>query len=94
MRNRFRKVVRRERPPKIAKFGFPNGLPEQTYPNQTTTIHFNVGPGSQMPNVDSVMLHVSVNGNIIDVPSQHLGGESYTASIPAVACVDDVADTI
>ena len=77
--------------PNILQFGFPNGLPEQTDPNQTTAIHFNVGPGSQMPNVDSVMLHVSINGNIIDVPSQHLGGESYTASIPALACVDDVS---
>ncbi|MBI69978.1 MAG: hypothetical protein CMJ38_08320 [Phycisphaerae bacterium] len=76
--------------PNILQFGFPNGVPTQTNPNQETPIYFNVGPGTQLPVVDSVMLHVSVNGDIMSDPVEHIGGESYTATLPAVDCGDDV----
>ena len=77
--------------PNILQFGFPNGLPDQTNPNQTTAVHFNVVPGTQLPKVDSVMLHVSINGIIEDYFAQHLGGESYIASLPSFDCGDDVS---
>ncbi len=68
------------------QFGFPAGLPSVLLPGQSEDVDVTVTPVNE-DLTEAPVMHVRYDGGTyIDIPLTHLGGTSYTATLPPPTC--------
>jgi len=78
-------------PPINLEFEYPDGRPDVIAPDEFTeiTVELNI-TGSTTIVEGSALLHTSIGGVEQETPLQHLGGNVYSAPLPAAACLETI----
>ncbi|MHC4990303.1 MAG: FG-GAP repeat domain-containing protein [Planctomycetota bacterium] len=79
-------------PPDGLFFSYPNGVPTDVTPGQTTTFDVQVtGAGGSVPDPSTARSSISVeHGPFVEQPLEHVGGNLYRATLPAVSCAERI----
>lgn len=78
-------------PPITLEFTYPAGLPQLVAPDETTDLDVDLAPEGDTIVAGTETLHVSVKGGVfVPTPLVHNGGTSYTATLPAGQCTDQI----